>query len=424
MDNDIVITGTGLVSSLGFSASETWDSLLSGKNGIRLIDSFDAEGFQCRSAAQVKGLNPDMLGIHPQDARIMDKHSLMLMKCSSDAFKESDMDSFEAEDIGFFAGMGMVDYNVDDLLPAVKKSADPENNLDYNEFFTKGYREIYPLWPLSLLNNISFCQVAINLDIRGENSVFSPHADSCVHAIAESVKALLEKKIKIALAGGVSEKVSPLSMARAHLHGILNISDKNKEAFCRPFSEKRSGSILGEGCGMLALEPRSLADKRGAAYMAIISGYGASFELEKNAPAPTAGALSRSMLSSMDAAGVKPSDINVVIAHGDGTYAGDTNEIKAINMVFGDCLEKINVFSSKGALGHLLAGSPAVDIILGISMLEHGIIPVSIYSDPLDMDIRFNVVTEKPLKIKPEKILINAQSYEGQCSSLIIQSVK
>ncbi|MBI5676348.1 MAG: hypothetical protein HZC48_11085 [Nitrospirae bacterium] len=415
MDDKVVITGTGMVTSLGFSASETWNALLAGKSGIKPIEDFDASGFNCRSAAQVNGLNPSDLGIHPRDARIMDKHSLMLMKCSHDAFRESHIEraSIEGEDIGFFAGMGMVDYNRDDLLPALLKSRDSHGNLDYDRFFAGGYQEIHPLWPLSMLNNISFSQVAISLDIRGENAVFAPHADSGTSAVAEAVRILIEKKAKIALAGGVSEKVSPSSLARAGLAGILSTTENNREAVCRPFSAERNGTLPGEGCGILALELLSSARARGASYKTMITGYGFAFD-----------ALSIAMQSAIKNAGLVPSDIDVIIANGDGTYSGDNSEADAIHQIFSDCMDKISVYSSKGALGNMFAGAPAVDIILGVNMLEHGLIPATLNSLPLDANVRFNLVYDKPLKTSLKRIMVNSQSYEGQCASLIIEAVE
>lgn len=414
MDDKVVITGTGMVTSLGLSASETWNALLAGKSGIQPITDFDAGGFDCRAAAQANGLNPSDLGIHPRDARIMDKHSFMLMKCSHDAFRESHIDraSMQGEDIGFFAGMGMVDYNRDDLLPALLKSRDLNGNLDYDRFFSGGYQEMHPLWPLSMLNNISFSQVAISLDIRGENAVFAPHADSGAAAVAEAVRSISEGKAKIALAGGVSEKVSPSSLARAGLAGILSTTENNLEAACRPFSAERNGTILGEGCGILALELLSAAYVRGASCKAMITGYGSAFD-----------SVSIAIKDAIEDAGLNPSDIDLVIAHGDGTFSGDKNEADAIHQIFSDCIEKIFVYSSKGALGNMFAGAPAVDIILGVHMLEHGIIPPILNCMPLDEKVRFSLVHDKPLQASPKRIMINSQSYEGQCASLIIEAV-
>lgn len=422
MDDTVVITGTGIICSLGDTAEGIWDALLSGQQGIRPIEGFDTEGFDCKAAAQVRRLNPSDLGISMRDARIMDAHSFMLMKCAREAFHQSgiDAESVPREDIGFFAGMGMVDYDVEDLLPAVLQSLDPEGNLNYNTFYTQGYKEIYPLWPLSMLNNISFCQVAISLNIKGENTVFSPHADSGALAVAEGASALLGRKAKVVLAGGVSEKVTPLSLARAHLCGILAAEDVADKAVCSPFDAKRSGTILGEGCGVVTLELASSAQERGLQPLASIAGYGFACEPADDFAGPTAHAYSVAMKSALDRAGIEPSAIDVVIAHGDGTISGDQNEIQAINEVFAGCIDKTYVFSSKGALGHLLAGAPVVDIILGISMIRNGMIPMTLTSPRQDNSIRFKFINTDPLRANVKNVLINCQSYEGQAASLVI----
>lgn len=420
MTDKVVITGFGLVSSLGHTASATWDSLLSGKCGILPIKDFDAQGFDCGTAARIHDLHPAELGIHPRDARIMDRHSHMLMKAGQDAFRLGEMGGLLPEEIGFYAGIGMVDYSTDDLLPSVVKSLDCHGNLNYDAFYSGAFREIHPLWPLSMLNNISFCQVAINLGLKGENTVFSPHADSGAQAVIEGCRTIAEKKALAVLAGGVSEKVSPLSLARASLFGILN----NEDMACRPFAKGRKGTVLGEGCGMIVMELLTSAVKRQTPYFAVMTGYCCTFGKSEDSHCPTARAVSDAMKGALTMAGLRPSDIDLVIAHGDGTRAGDKNEIEAIHGTFSDCIGRVNVFSSKGALGHLLAGAPAVDIILGIYMIRNGIVPVVCNAMPLDGDIRFKVVSGEPLKTRLKRVLINAGSYEGQCVSLIIEAVE
>ncbi|MBI5741453.1 MAG: hypothetical protein HZA16_12160 [Nitrospirae bacterium] len=428
MKDKVVITGYGLVSSLGPNASDTWDALLSGRHGVRPIENFDARGFACKAAAQTEGIDIAGLGIHPRDARIMDKHSHMLLKAAQDAFKEAGADLnpalagdgvLSADKIGFFAGMGMVDYNIGDLMSATVESLNAEGNLDYDAFYSGAYQDIYPLWPLSMLNNISFCQVAINLGIKGENTVFSPHADSGACAIIEGFNAVREGRAQAALAGGVSEKVSPLSLQRASWFEILN----NEDMLCRPFGSERAGTVLGEGCGMIVLESLSSAKRRQVPYFAAVTGYACAYGKRADFNCPTSGAVSQAMEQALGKAGLKPSDIDLVIAHGDGTHAGDKNEMEAIHNSFSDCAERLIVYSSKGALGHMLAGSPAVDVILGIYMLRDGIIPAVCGALPPDKDVRFNVAGTGPVKKDLKRVLINATSYEGQCASMVIEKV-
>jgi len=425
MDDAIVVTGTGMVCSLGQSPSEVWDALLAGKTGIHPIRSFDARGFGCRAAAQAHALSPAPSGIQPKLARMMDKHLPMLLLAATNAHSMCGISQSTVPpgQIGFFAGMGMVDYEIEDLILAVLKSSDPTGSLDYDLFFADGYQEIYPLWPLAMLNNVAFCQVAINLDIRGENAVFSPHADSGVRAVAEGVKTLLADKARVVLAGGVSEKASPSSMARGHHFGILNVSAApGRASLCRPFSAERTGTIPGEGSGVVLMERASSAAARQAVPLAAISGFGSACEREAESFAPTAAAIASAMTAALDRAAVKPSEVGAVIAHGDGTLAGDKNEIEAICRVFSDTVESIGVFSSKGALGHMLAGSPAVDLILAIEMLKRGEIPPTLGAHPLDSNARFRVASDRPLPLGPKRILINSSSCEGQCASLLVEA--
>lgn len=425
ISEQVVITGAGLVSSLGRTAEENWEAICSGKSGIRPISGFDAGGFRCRLAAEVGDIDPATLGIHPRDARIMDTHAYLLMMASRNAFNDAGLDraAFAADEIGFYAGMGMVDYQTDDILPAVMKSLGPDGFIDYPAFYAEGHREIYPLWPLSMLNNITFCQVGIDLGIRGENAVFCPHADAGAQAVTEGMRTVLEQKAKAVLAGGVSEKVSPLSLARLHLSGAAK---KTSDAEYIPLSGEDKGTIMGEGAGMISLELRGSADRRGALYSVMISGYGHTFELMKEGPAPTPGAIANAMARALETASLHPEDIDLIIAHGDGSVFSDRSEADAINIVFGKQKGLVPVFSSKTALGNLFAGAPAADIILGMHMIEKGIIPAMIHDraesmHPAVQDL--GLVINTPIKKDIRRIMVNCQSYEGQAASIIIEAV-
>ena len=426
-DTRVVITGTGLACSLGKNTAETWNALLSGKTGIKPVRGFDTSGFGPCFAAQVEGLSPDSLGVRPRDARIMDLHSFLLLMAGREAFMTAHPvhSGMLGEEMGFFAGMGMIDYKIDDLLPAVLKSLAPDGSMDYHAFYAAGYQEIHPLWPLSVLNNITFCQVAIDLGIRGENSVFCPHEGMI--AVTEGLSNVLEARSRLVLAGGVSEKVSPLSIARGRLSGVLKKSSGNDGAGCRPFGEEDKGTVLGEGAGIVALELRSSADSRGIPYSVMITGYGHACERMDDGPAPTARAIVWTMDQALDAASLRTDDIDLVIAHGDATLHGDRSEKEAIIQVFSNRSD-LPVFSSKAALGLLLAAGPAVDIIFAKLIIENGIIP-PVMPEAIGRDdagqrgAGFKLVTGTPLRKKVRKIMINCQSYEGQCSSVILESV-
>ena len=268
---------------------------------------------------------------------------------------------------------------------------------------------------------MSFCQAAIEIGIRGENAVFSPHADSGAQAIAEGARTLAEGKARVVLAGGVSEKITPQSLARAHLQGVLNVDEHSQDLGCRPFAAERNGTVLGEACGVLCLEPRASADRRGVSYGVAITGYGAAFGAQ-SAAAACADAIACAMAKALKDAELCASDIDVVIAHGEGTRAGDGNEIEAIQRVFDSGSERLPVFASKGALGHALAGAPAVDAILAESILKEQMLPPTLNSEPADPRVGFRL-SSRAQQVAAKKILLNCRSPEGQCASLVFEAV-
>lgn len=403
--NPVVITGAGIVCSLGHEVKEIWGALLSAKSGIGPIEGCEAEGLASALAAKARGLDCKELETYFKWARIMDVHSVMLMQCARDAFRQAKLEkaTLSADDIGLFVGMGMVDYKIEDLGPAVLGSLDPQGGLSMDAFYSGGYRAIYPLWPLSMLNNISACLVAIELNIRGENSVFSPDADAGAQAVAEGVKVLLDQRARALLAGGVSEKLSPASLARAHLNGCLT---------------GRNGTILGEGCGVLALELKNSADERGIPYTTAITGHGAAFGSDRDCLGPTPDAMGRAMKTALKEAGLAPDAIDVVVVQ------GQQNELDAIGEIFSCTLNRIRGYCSRGALGHMLAASPSIDIIIGTEILNHGMIPPTLPLGPADPTNSLDLFARRPQEVPVRRLLVNGYGPAGQCATAILEKVR
>lgn len=367
--DDIVITGTGAICPLGNSVEEIRENLQSGKT----------VGGRSTRGAKVSDLKID---ISPQLARSMGKHLFLLVSAAQEAFTRARLDnaSLAPEQIGFFAGMGMVDYRIEDLLPAVLKSLGPDGELDYTRFFSGSYQEIYPLWPLAMLNNVAFCQAAIHLGIRGENSTFAPHADGGIMAVAEAVHVLREGRAKAMLAGGVSEEISPISQARAHVHGLTG------------------PDVLGECGAMLVLETRAAAGNRGVKPLGRISGCGFACKTGR-ADRPAAAAVA--METALSHAGLNPNEIDLVFLHSPG-------EAEAIASVFGDLPAGPAIVTSNSLFGEVFAAGPIVNTILGLTIFEsQRILPA--------------LTTTRGEHRTFSNILINAVSYEGQCASLVIQ---
>jgi len=223
------------------------------------------------------------------------------------------------------------------------------------------------------------------------------------------------------LAGAVGEKVSEISLARGLLHGMISSSGQDRPS--RPFSAGGEGGVLGEGGGVVVLESRSQAASRGIEPQVAIRGYGASFGLGEPGgvgAGPSSDAIAQAMSDAIRRAGRLPEQVDLVIAHGDGTREGDQREIEAIRRLFPaqDCSTRL--YSSKGSLGNLLAGAPLVDLILAERMVSSGMIPPTLGSGEVLAPAATMLVRE-PLEARPQVILINAFSYEGQASSLLVE---
>lgn len=395
-----------MITALGRSPDETWKELLAGRSGIGPITDFDARGFRWQAAAQVRGFPPSGPASQPKWARIADLHTYLLLQCCGDALRAAGVgSSVDPEDIGLFVGMGTVDYKLPDLVPAVLASRGGDGSFDHAAFFVRGFERLYPLFALSMLNNVSACLAAIELGIKGENAVFAADATAGAQALGEALQTLREEKAKAVLAGGVSEKLTPMSLARSQL---TEPGD----------SAESAGMAPGEGCAMVCLELRARADQRGARCAVALTGYGHAFGAAGDASSATA-AIAAAMQAALDRAELRPDDVEVVLAHHDGT-AADRSEAEAVRRVFGASSSRQTVCASKPFLGHLGPAAPAADLVLAAQALRHQTVAPAL---AVARDVARARPGSEERAQRYRSVLINARSSEGHASSLVVQSL-
>jgi len=405
--DDVVITGLGAVCSLGNSIEEIAERFLSGESGVREITDFDTGGLS-PLAAQVKNPPAIKTDIHPELARSMGKHLSLLLASTEEAFCSARIGSgmFDPQDIGFFAGMGMVDYRIEDLLSAALKSMNRDGSPDYDRFFAVGYQEIYPLWPLGMLNNVAFCQASIHFGVRGENCVFSPHGDAGIQAVAEAVKVLEDGKAKVALAGGVSEEISLHSLARARLHGLIGPPEK-KEVL-----ESGAEIFLGECGAMLVLEPLSSARKRGAGLLARVAGFGFACGKDRRTGFVSRQTISSAIRGALSHAALGPDRIDLVMTGG-----LSQNELEAVREIFGGGAEPPILVTVAKTMGEMFAAGPILSTAVGLSIADLSALPL----DPPISVLHPRTVVRGRLPSSVHRILVNGISYEGRCASMIVE---
>jgi 3-oxoacyl-[acyl-carrier-protein] synthase II len=403
MTDRAVVTGMGAVSSLGTSVAANWAALVDGRSGVGPITGSDARGFTGLSAAQLVGPEPGALGIDARNARIMGRPGLMLLQTGREALAQAKLGTSDAEPerIGFFAALGMVDPQPDDLRRAVIRSRG-RDGIDYERFFADAYREIYPLWPLAMLNNVGFCVAAQLLGVRGENAVFSPGADAAVVALAEAAAAVLGGRADAALAAGASEGVSAASVARSRL--------------ARGWDRSKSAAAPGEAAGVLVVEPESRARSRNAQALAVVAGWGFAFGAEGEQAAADA------TRQAIERARIEPCDVDAVLLDGEGGGEDGAAERATVAGVFAGGGNPV-MLTSRRSIGHALAGGAALDALFAVLMVSTGEVPAALRAEGADQS---HGAGQRAgwFQARPRHVLVNARSWGGHAASLLVAAAE
>lgn len=411
MTLSVPIVSFGAVTALGPTAAATFDALCEGRSAIGPIREFDASGFPCSVAARMEPFDPEALGLAPRDARTMRHGSYALLVAAREAFEQAGLDGeVPRERIGFFAGMGTVDYRVEDLLGALKPCLRDDGSIDYAEFFGVAYREIHPLWPLQMLNNVGHSQVAIQLDLRGDNATYSPHGESGAQAVREATDAVARGTVDAALAGGAGDEVLPECLARHTRLGWLSASGELK-----PFAG--DGGVLGEAAGCLILESEASLRRRGRPALGRLRGWSMRCAARETADA-YATAVAGSMRAALLEAHVEAEEVTAVFANGDGRPPADAGEAEAIRGVLGG---DTPVTSTKPALGVTLAAAGVLDVGLALMALRRGTVPPCSSGGE---ELPIHLVRGEPLTIEGDVAIVNVQGLNGQCASMVVQAAK
>lgn len=416
----VVVTGMGAVSALGLDLPTQWEALLAGRSGIGPIDSFPAERFPCHSAGIVRGLDPRRLVADRKALRAMDKHSHMAFAAAGQALHDARLDirSLEPPSTAILLGTGMIDYSIADLERAARRSLGPSGGFDVVAFGRDGIQEIYPLFPVELLNNATLCQIAMQYGIRGPNATFSPFGESGAQAIGEAFRLLRRGGAEVALAGGYSLQVNPSALARFSMMGILDTSSDENLAPCRPWDRTRAGLVLGEGAGMLVLETLEHALDRQAPIHAEILGYGSTSGPSRG-QYPTSEVIAVGLRRALADASVGASALDYVHADAPGLPDGDAAEANALAEVLGVSTDHVLVNSTKGATGHLLAGAAPFAMVTTILALEAQVVPPTTHLTQPDPACRLSLVTGCAHTAVLRTAACLAAGFWGQSASLI-----
>jgi 3-oxoacyl-[acyl-carrier-protein] synthase II len=414
----VVVTGLGMVSPLGVGVKNNWERLINGESGIRGIQSFDVSDLPSKIAGEVpRGdtasglLNADDY-VSPKDQRKMDRFIVLAIAAAHEAVADSGWtptDEESRERTGVMIGSGIGG------LPAIYDGA--------VVLHEKGPRRISPFFIPASLINLASGHVSIQYGFKGPNHSVVTACSTGAHAIGDAARLIMWEDADVMLAGGAEAAVSRLGIAGFAAARALStgFNDRPSEA-SRPWDKGRDGFVMGEGAGVLVLEELEHARKRGAKIYAEVVGYGMSGDAYHITSPPEDGNGGfRSMRAALKRAGMDPSEIGYINAHGTSTPMGDEIELGAVKRLFGPAIETVAMSSTKSAIGHLLGAAGAVEAIFSILAMRDGIAPPTLNLDNPSVDTPIDLVPHKARKRDIGVVLSNSFGFGGTNASLIFR---
>ncbi|MBM4465326.1 MAG: beta-ketoacyl-ACP synthase II [Chloroflexi bacterium] len=410
MSNRVVITGMGTINPLGLDVETTWRNLLAGQSGAGRITHFDPSPFLTQIACEVKGFDPEEYMDH-KDARRLDRYIQFAIAATTQALRQAELtiDQSNADDVAVIIGSG-----IGGLLTMDK---------GYHDYFEKGPMRVSPLTGPMMIANMAAGQIAITFGATGPNFCIVSACATGSNAIGEAFELIRRGDAVAVIAGGSEAPFVPFGMAAFHRTGALSRRNDEPERASRPFDAQRDGFVFAEGAGILILESLEYAQNRGAKPLAEIVGYAATADAYHiSAPDEAGRGVARAMERALKKAGLGPTDVDYINAHGTSTPLNDVTETKAIKAVFGDYAYRVPISSTKSMTGHLMGAAGAVEAIACVKTIQEGIIHPTInyeYPDPeCDLDYVPNVARPADVKVA----LSNSSGFGGHNATIVIKA--
>ncbi len=401
----------GIVSCVGSQLEVAWRNILEGNSGIVPIDAFDTTGFSTRIAGAVKGFDVSEV-LTPKEARKMDPFMHYGIGASNKALTDSGLEI--SEENGHRIGVAM-GAGIGGLLTI-------ENN--HRKLLDGGPRKISPFFvPGSIINMISG-HVSIMHGITGPNlSIVSACATS-THCIGIAARTVAHGDADVMLAGGAEYATTPMAVGGFCSARAMSTRNDDPEGASRPFDKDRDGFVLSDGAGCLVLEEYEHAKARGANICAELIGFGMSADAYHITLPPADGEGARKcMVAAMNDAGIDPSEIDYLNAHGTSTPAGDIGETVGIKRTFGDTAKKLAVSSTKSTTGHLLGAAGVAEAIFSILAIRDQVLPPTINLETPDPECDLDYVPNTARDAKVRTVISNSFGFGGTNGSLIFRAL-
>jgi 3-oxoacyl-[acyl-carrier-protein] synthase II len=405
----VVITGIGAVSPVGLTVSSMWEALISGKSGIDYISSFDPAPFDTKFAAEVKGFDP-MMYVSRKEAHRMDRFTQFAVAASLQAVESAGLkiDNNNAEETGVIIGSsvgGML--SISEQLKVLNEA---------------GPRRVSPILAPTMTGDAASVQVSLISGAKGLSYSPSSACSSGSDAIGQAYQAIRAGDAKVMIAGGTEAPIAPLIVAAFNSLHALSISNNGVQAACRPFDAERDGFVLGEGAAIMVIEDASYAIERGAPILAEIVGYSATSDaFHLTQPSPNGEGAAKALRLALKGAGLSPSDIDYINAHGTATLLNDRTETRAIKNVFNGHAYRIPISASKSMIGHLIGAAGSIEAVISVLAINHGIVPPTINLTHPDPECDLDYVPNEARPVKVKTAMSNSFGFGGHNSVIIFR---
>lgn len=413
---DVVITGVGVVSPIGIGTTAFWNSLEGRTCGIRRLSAFDTSGVGIPFAGEILDFDAKNFVKPRKSLKVMSRDIQLGVVAASLATEMAGQASagVSPERLGVVFGADMINCELEDLVNSYRR-ATVAGKFDVRQWAAAAMEDIYPLWMLRYLPNMSACHIAIAHDARGPNNTHSLRECSALMALAEAARVAERGHADMMIGGGTGSRIHPLLWMRNTLLPVTRRTD-DPQSLSRPFDALRDGFVPGEGAAAFVLERREHALARGAKALARVAGYGTSHEPVVAGRPWEGAAIRRAIVAALRSANMRPEDIGHVNAHGLSTIDDDRAEAQAIRAELGD----VPVTAPKSFFGNLGSGAGAVEAVASLLAFEHGRVPVTLNYEQPDANCPVNVVHRQPLTgAKPTALLLN-HSMMGQAVAVIL----
>ena len=405
----VVVTGIGLVSSLGIGTSENWHALLAGTSGVGRITKFDCTGFAAQIAAEVKGFDP-LQFVDKKGVKKMDVFIQYAVAASQFAMDDSKfvVGPDNATEVGVFIGSGIGGFDTIER--------------EHKALLDGGPRRISPFFIPSAIINLASGHVSIRFGAKGPNLASCTACSASAHAIGDSFEIIRRGDADVMIAGGAEAAITPMSVGGFGAMRALSTRNDEPGMACRPFDKARDGFIIGEGAGILVLEELESAQRRGARIYAELVGYGMSADAYHiTAPSEDGNGAVRVMQLALKKAGIGPEQVGYINAHGTSTPFNDRLETLAIKQCFGEHARRLAISSTKSMTGHLLGGAGGLEAGISALAVYHQTVPPTVNLDDPDPDCDLDYVPHASRELTMQYALSNSFGFGGTNAALLFK---